>query len=173
MIKKFILCTFLIAFVYTQAVPLTPYLPVSPFPIAPNLPVAPTLCVCPALAFDHTNNIQNSPLIFTGRVGNIVLSSNGLNFRVYFYVNTLFRGRTRSNRIIINTPSSAARCGFNFVIGSDYLVYTTYDANNNLQISSCSRTNDLASSCTDLVTLSSYLLPAVALPAANVPAATS
>lgn len=172
MIKKFILCTFLIAFVYTQIAPLAPAsLPVSPTPL---LPVAPMpACTCPASATDMTTNINNAPLIFTGRVANIVLSSNGLFNRIYFYVNTLFRGRTRSNRIIINTPNSAARCGFEFVVGSDYLVYTSYDANRNLVISQCSRTNELANSCSDLVTLSSYLLPAVALPVAPLPAATA
>ncbi len=166
MIRKFILCTFLIASVFvniqSQNAPLIPSPAV--FPIAPTPLPAPSLCTCPALPTDIVSSINNSPLIFTGRVANIVASSNRLNNRIYFFVNTLFRGRTRSNRIIINSPNTNANCGYPFVIGNDYLVYTSYDANRNLMINQCSRTNALANSCNDLVTLSSYLLPAVPAP---------
>ena len=162
MIGKFILCTFLIASVFvniqSQNAPAIPAV----FPVAPT--PLPALCTCPALPTDLISNINNSPLIFTGRVANIVLSSNRLYNRIYFHVNTLFRGRTRSNRIIINTPNTNANCGYPFVIGSDYLVYTSYDASRNLIINQCSRTNALADSCNDLVFLSSYLLPAVPTP---------
>jgi len=157
MIKKFLLCTFLIASVFvniqTQNAAILP---------------APSLCVCPAFPTDILSNINSSPLIFTGRVANIVVSTNGLSNRVYFYVNTLFKGRTRSNRIIVNSPISDAHCGYPFVLGSDYLVYTSYDANRNLSINQCSRTSPLTNSCSDLVTLSSYLLPAVPAPIAPV-----
>ena len=121
-----------------------------------NLPTGAT-CTCPTRNF--ANHVFNSPLIFSGRVANIASGDN--TNRISFYINTLFKGRTKTNRIIINTPKTANACGFNFLRGNDYLVYTSYDANRNLIISSCSRTMSLDNSCNDLIALSRLNFPTI------------
>lgn len=123
----------------------------------PAGPPGTTGCTCTVR--NLAGHITNSPLIFSGRVANIVSSDN--TNKIYFYINTVFKGRTTTNRMIINTPKTFNACGYNFIKGGDYLVYTQYDNNRKLLISACSRTKLLENSCEDLIALSRYRLPAV------------
>ena len=125
--------------------------------VTPAGPAPSTGCTCTVR--NLAGHITNSPLIFSGRVAKIVSSDN--TNKIYFYINTLFKGRTSSNKMIINTPKTFNACGYNFVQGGDYIVYTQYDNNRKLSISACSRTKFIENSCEDFIALSRYRLPAV------------
>jgi hypothetical protein len=141
--KRSILFTFLLAIIFVSI----------------NSQNAPAGTACTCTVRNLSGHISASPLIFSGRVANIV-SADNLN-KIYFYINTVFKGRTTTSRMIINTPKTSNACGYNFIKGGDYLVYTQYDNNRKLQISACSRTKLLDNSCEDLTALSRYRLPAV------------
>ncbi|MBB6237126.1 hypothetical protein HDC90_001744 [Pedobacter sp. AK013] len=44
-------------------------------------------------------------------------------------INKRYKGKTTSDTVTVITPNNGASCGFNFIIGNEYIVYATnYDA---------------------------------------------
>ncbi|MGB9468106.1 MAG: carboxypeptidase regulatory-like domain-containing protein [Candidatus Acidiferrum sp.] len=65
-------------------------------------------------------------------------------YRVRFSVVEIFRGESQSKEIDILTNEQSSACGFPFVTGAEYLVFTSAnEKTNELWTSSCSRTHEL------------------------------
>jgi|SRR5271155_4386289 len=65
-------------------------------------------------------------------------------YRVRFSVLEMFRGESQSKEIDILTNEQSSGCGFPFITGAEYLVFTYANANTNeLWTSTCSHTHEL------------------------------
>ncbi|MGN8057836.1 hypothetical protein ACTJKN_16265 [Pedobacter sp. 22163] len=60
---------------------------------------------------------------------NYLMTQRLLMAVVKIKVNKRYKGKTISDTITVITPNNSASCGFNFVIGNEYIVYATnYDS---------------------------------------------
>ncbi|MBS9784386.1 hypothetical protein KGV55_03475 [Candidatus Gracilibacteria bacterium] len=102
-------------------------------------------CMQPAAPEEEMNK---SASVFTGKV-KIVDTVNGKN-EVIFAVKDTIKGEVTDFKTI-KTASNSAACGFNFVDGEDYIVYTNkYKEDTNETVSLCSRTAKLENAQKDL-----------------------
>ncbi len=102
-------------------------------------------CMRPAAPEEEMNK---SASVFTGKV-KIVDTINGKN-EVIFTVKDTIKWEVTDFKTI-KTASNSAACGFNFVDGEDYIVYTNkYKEDANETVSLCSRTAKLENAQKDL-----------------------
>ena len=75
---------------------------------------------------------------------------------VKFKVKAVWKGADSQTRYV-TTARSEASCGFSFVEGTEYVVYS----HNGLDVSLCSRTRPLSKASSDLATFGQGIIPAV------------
>jgi hypothetical protein len=93
-------------------------------------------CFCAPYSFNE--QIENSAVIFTGKV--ISVEKSGNKAKVVFNVKEKWKGVT-STQVEVFTRTDLDTCGYYFKIGKSYLVYTSSnDDSGKLSVSSCSRT---------------------------------
>jgi LPXTG-motif cell wall-anchored protein len=93
--------------------------------------------------------LTNASAVFSGQVQTI--SAVGNSLQVTFTVKSVWKG-TEQATIVVNTPTSSASCGVEFVQGQEYLVYAD-EAEGQLQTNLCSRTAQLAAAGEDIAAL--------------------
>ena len=91
--------------------------------------------------------------VFAGQVtaveakeGPIISSADPV--RVTFYVAQVWKGDLPQN-VVVTTPREDASCGFNFIVGHEYIVYAQ-DNGHGLSTNLCSRTAELSPDLEDL-----------------------
>lgn len=78
-----------------------------------------------------THDLSDLSIIKTSDTTNInyLMAQRALMAVVKIKVNKRYKGKTISDTITVITPNNGASCGFNFVIGNEYIVYATnYDS---------------------------------------------
>lgn len=93
---------------------------------------------------DPVASLERAAAVFSGRVLEIEGSFNDFGFAtrtVRFDVDRAWKG-VETAKLKVGTAGDSAACGFDFVEGERYLVYT-YGENGDLQASLCSRTANL------------------------------
>jgi hypothetical protein len=88
--------------------------------------------------------------VFSGTVKNIAPSGQQ-DLDVTIDVITVWKGSV-GEEITVTTMDNSAACGFQFEVGNEYLVYT-YEADDSVQVSLCSRTTLIDHAGEDLETL--------------------
>ncbi len=86
--------------------------------------------------------------VFTGKVTKIVTKGDSTR-TAEFDVKESFRGDV-GTRVRVSTDSSGAACGYNFTVGTTYVVYASGPSNAKLSTFLCSRTQPLSSDSPDL-----------------------
>ncbi len=112
--------------------------------------------------------LENSASVFAGRVVSIddrlVLGSSLAPLIVEFEIGTVWKGPLHQS-VELKTASDTASCGYSFVEGVEYLVYSR----NGLDVNFCSRTRPLSEAQFDLTELGAgRTIPGIE-PAATVP----
>ena len=102
-------------------------------------------CVSPSSASEA---LAKSATVFAGRVLEIN-DSGGSNVIVAFYVRTVWKGSAGQTAYLTTPRSGDSSCGFTFVEGEEYLVYSK----NGSQVFLCSRTSRLSEAAIDLAEL--------------------
>lgn len=110
--------------------------------------IVPFVSSCSCLEGSLDGAINSSSLIFSGTVTEIDTVSSH-EYAVVFDVETVWKGQ-RDRHIVVRTARSGASCGYSFVEGESYLVYSD---NETYSVSLCSRTAPLAEAETDLQAL--------------------
>lgn len=109
-----------------------------------------TINSCSCLQGTIEEEVENTPVIFIGRVINIQKRQDfiGVTFRVGY----VFKGPR--NRIIrVRTALNSAMCGYNFIRGRTYLVYANVN-DRVVSVSLCSRTKLFSAARDDIKYLS-------------------
>jgi hypothetical protein len=101
-------------------------------------------CVQPGTPSEELNN---SKAVFTGKVLEIKEDKKSYEKKVMFEVLSTFKGVSESP-VTLYTGMDSAACGFNFIVGEEYLVYASGDGK--LQTTLCSRTAELSAANNDL-----------------------
>ena len=87
---------------------------------------------------------------------------------VTFAVAQTWKG-VRQKQVMVQTARDSASCGFNFVLGEEYMVYTYKDDQGVLATNICTRTNTLTAASEDLGVLGIGKQPSEAAPPAAGP----
>jgi hypothetical protein len=83
----------------------------------------------------------DSKAIFSGEVLTII-PQDDFRLAVRIRLDQKWKGRVSGREITVTTPKDSGMCGYNFVTGKKYLVYT-YQTTSGLATNSCSRTTVL------------------------------
>lgn len=111
-------------------------------------PVHACSCIVPG---PPREELGQSSAVFTGTVLSIrpALLPLGTGKTVTFTVDKAWKGVT-DKKLTVATAKHSAECGFPFIAGQQYLVYTRNEGGQRLSASLCSRTKELAQTQTDL-----------------------
>lgn len=109
-------------------------------------------------------SLQDSTAVFSGQViridtpaavGGIISTADPL--KVTFQVIEIWKGPL-GNPLIVQTARDSVSCGYNFLIGQEYLVYA-YGSESDLQTNICTRTTPLTNAAGDLQAIGSGSVP--------------
>ena len=107
-------------------------------------------CITPG---SPSEELAKSAVVFAGTVvsldRSLVKSSSLDPVIVEFDIKTVWKGQPAHRMMEFTTPESSASCGYSFVEGVEYLVYSR----NGLEVSLCSRTRPLSQAAGDLAEL--------------------
>ena len=112
-------------------------------------------CVAPGAVQEE---LERSDAVFKGKVIGIVdakenstMQSSADSIAFIIKVDEIWKGINQAE-LVIYTERDSASCGFNFMEGHEYLIYAS-KSEDDLRVSLCSRTTDLASAASDLAIL--------------------
>lgn len=104
--------------------------------------------------------------VFTGRVVKIAEATDGEAWEswIFFQLSAVWKGAFREDMAAIRTGTGqdVAHCGYDFEVGSEYLVYAHLWGDGHLHTGICSRTNHLAAATEDLELLGEPIFRPVA-----------
>jgi hypothetical protein len=89
-----------------------------------------------------TTAYKDSAAIFSGSVTSVKPSSDGMHELVTITVKDSWKGNV-TGEVTVKTAKDSSMCGYNFEVGTDYIVYT-YGAVTELNVNNCSRTRGFA-----------------------------
>jgi hypothetical protein len=119
-------------------------------------------CIPPAPPLE---SMANSDAVFSGKVMRIdsdeaPIINSADPVKVVFNVSRVWKG-PEEGAIALSTARESASCGYNFVVGEEYLVYAT-NSETGLTTGLCNRTMPLSSAGEDLAALGEGVVPAPA-----------
>jgi hypothetical protein len=119
-------------------------------------------CIPPAPPLE---SMANSDAVFSGKVMRIdsdeaPIMNSADPVKVVFNVSRVWKG-PEEGAIALSTARESASCGYNFVVGEEYLVYA-YNSESGLTTGLCNRTMPLSSAGEDLAALGEGVTPAPA-----------
>jgi hypothetical protein len=132
------------------------------FAVSPAQQAYACSCIPPAPPLE---SMANSDAVFSGKVMRIdadeaPIMSSADPVKVVFDVSRVWKG-AEEGAIALSTARESASCGYNFVVGEEYLVYAN-TSETGLTTGLCSRTMPLSSAGEDLAALGEGVIPAPA-----------
>jgi hypothetical protein len=132
------------------------------FAVSPAQQAYACSCIPPAPPLE---SMANSDAVFSGKVMRIdadeaPIMSSADPVKVVFDVSRVWKG-AEEGAIALSTARESASCGYNFVVGEEYLVYAN-NSETGLTTGLCNRTMPLSSAGEDLAALGEGVIPAPA-----------
>lgn len=85
-------------------------------------------CSCIARVYSPQEKLEASEAVFLGRVTSVSVNGASTQNTVTFDVDQYWKGNITKQQKII-TSSSSASCGYDFTVGTQYIVYANYSDN--------------------------------------------
>jgi hypothetical protein len=132
------------------------------FAVSPGQQAYACSCIPPAPPLE---SMANSDAVFSGKVMRIdsdeaPIINSADPVKVVFNVSRVWKG-PEEGAIALSTARESASCGYNFVVGEEYLVYAN-NSETGLTTGLCNRTMPLSSAGEDLAALGEGVIPAPA-----------
>jgi hypothetical protein len=132
------------------------------FAVLPGQQAYACSCIPPAPPLE---SMANSDAVFSGKVMRIdsdeaPIINSADPVKVVFNVSRVWKG-PEEGAIALSTARESASCGYNFVVGEEYLVYAN-NSETGLTTGLCNRTMPLSSAGEDLAALGEGVIPAPA-----------
>ncbi|WNQ11968.1 hypothetical protein MJA45_02600 [Paenibacillus aurantius] len=111
---------------------------------------------CSCAKSDATSRLQTMDAVFTGRVvekGGTSKFEHGLLRKYTFEVDQAWKGVSEKYRTVYSYDGGGASCGYSFVPGERYLVYSYYGNDSRLQTNLCSGNGLVTAAAGDLAML--------------------
>lgn len=105
-------------------------------------------CTCAEQTVEDA--FEQDAVIFSGQVISV---TNGSRYKkVKIRVLNTWKGRLPKT-VTVTTPAADSMCGFSFVAGRKYLIYSDSEKPSNISVNLCSRTDSLAGAKEDIAVL--------------------
>ena len=109
---------------------------------------------CSCMRLTPAEGLSSSQAVFTGEVVSVEKNETTKfgGLEATLRVEDVWKGDIGA-QVVVHTAASSAACGYNFVVGTKYLVYAYTDETDPMRVSLCSRTAPVENAKEDLDSL--------------------